>query len=75
MDTALSERKSVVIDNTHGEKETRRKFLDVAGRHKVPCRCFVMQTTPQQARHNNIFRELTTTGHARIKEMLFHTFK
>ena len=25
----LSRGKSVVIDNTHGEKETRKKFLDV----------------------------------------------
>ena len=34
-----------------------------------------MQTTPQQARHNNIFRELTSSGHTRIKEMLFNAFK
>lgn len=76
LDNALSEGKSVVIDNTHGEKETRKKYLDVVKKHKgVSCRCFVMKTTPQHARHNNLFRELTGQSHARIKEPLFNAYK
>ena len=35
VDAALSAGKSVVVDNTHGEKDTRKKFLDVAAKHKV----------------------------------------
>ena len=52
-----------------GEKNGWVQFFFCFGR------CFVMQTTPQHARHNNIFRELTSKGHVRIKEMLFHTYK
>ncbi len=73
METALKQGKSVVVDNTHADRESRKRFLAAAG--AVPCRCFVMTATPQHARHNNVFRELTGQHHVKIKEPLFHTFK
>ena len=76
LDQALRNGDSVVVDNTHAEVDARKKFLDVAKKHsRVTCRCFVMNTTPQQARHNNLFRELTGANHVKIKEPLFHAFK
>ena len=66
----------MVVDNTHADKATRKKYVDVVSRFKgVPTRCFVMNTTPQHARHNNIFRELIGTEHTKIKEALFNSFK
>ena len=68
----------MVVDNTHADKATRKKYLDVVskcGKGVVPTRCFVMTTTPQQARHNNIFRELIGIDHVKIKEALFNSYK
>ena len=75
----MKSRQSVVVDNTHVDVEARKKFVDVA--KSFPCvksiRCFVMSATPEHARHNNLFRELTGSAgqHAKIKEPLFHAYK
>ena len=68
---------SCVVDNTHVDTETRRKFLDIANEFKVPSRAFVMTTTFEHARHNNIFRQIidTTKEHAKIGEALMHQYK
>ena len=68
---------SCVVDNTHVDIETRRKFLDIANEFKVPSRAFVMTTTFEHARHNNIFRQIidTTKEHAKIGEALMHQYK
>ncbi|TRY61561.1 hypothetical protein TCAL_05698, partial [Tigriopus californicus] len=72
---ALDAGQSVVVDNTHGERDTRQKFVEVAQKRGVPVRCFLMKASAQQARHNNLFRELIGSDHAMIKEPLFHAFK
>lgn len=66
---------SVVVDNTHVDKEARKKFLDIARKMNIPVRCFLMNTSHGQARHNNLFRELTDPSHTRIKEMLINVFR
>eukprot|EP00095_Tigriopus_kingsejongensis_P001907 maker-scaffold726_size105808-snap-gene-0.22 protein:Tk01907 transcript:maker-scaffold726_size105808-snap-gene-0.22-mRNA-1 annotation:"bifunctional polynucleotide phosphatase kinase" len=75
VDAALTSGQSVVVDNTHAERETRAKFVDVAKKHGVPVRCFVMKSSFQQSRHNNLFRELIGSDHVKIKEPLLHAFK
>jgi len=66
---------SVVVDNTHVDREARKPFLDLAQRCNVPVRCFLMATSHDHARHNNLYRELTDPSHARIKEPLFNQYR
>ena len=53
MESALTAGKSVVIDNTNPDVESRRRFIEIAHKCKVRCRCFVMTTSMIHARHNN----------------------
>ena len=46
----LGDGKSVVIDNTHVNPEACEKYVDMASKFKIPCRCFVMATTLRQVR-------------------------
>ena len=66
---------SVVIDNTHVDKEARQKFIRVAQEFDVPCRCFVMNASFAQVKHHNIFRDIVDKNHTKIKEPLLHSFK
>jgi len=74
-DQGLMSGKSVVVDNTHVDKEARKPFIDLAKKHQVPVRCFLMTTSHDHARHNNIFRELTDPTHTKIKEPLFNQYR
>jgi len=74
-DHSLMSGKSVVIDNTHVDKEARKPFIDLARKYKVVARCFQMTTTHDHARHNNVFRELTDRVHTKIKEPLFNQYR
>lgn len=71
---------SCVLDNTHVDVNSRRKFVEVVRKFPgVGCRCFVMNTSFDQAKHNNVFRELVmpkgTRNHVKIGEPLMHSFK
>lgn len=44
---------SVVIDNTNPNKESRKRFIDVAKQFRVPCRVFIMNISKEHAKHNN----------------------
>jgi bifunctional polynucleotide phosphatase/kinase len=74
MKKALGSGRSVVVDNTHVNAEARQKFIDIATRFAVPCRCFVMATSPAQARHNIVFREITDKEHVHIGEPLINGY-
>lgn len=75
-DEALGNGKSVVIDNTNPDVDSRADYLFLAKKHKVPARCFVMQTTFDEAMHNNMFREVITNGeNAHVPTMVYHMFK
>lgn len=43
----------VVVDNTNPSASARLKFLDLAKKHKIPARAFVMNTSISHAKHNN----------------------
>ena len=47
------EGKSVAVDNTNGDRESRARYLELGRRLGVPVRCLLMTTTLAHARHNN----------------------
>ena len=53
-DQGLVSGKSVVVDNTHVDKEARKPFIDLAKKHKVSVRCFLMTTSHDHARYEII---------------------
>ena len=73
--SSLQKKKSCVIDNTNPDPASRKKFIEEAKKNRVPIRCFLMNTTYEQAKHNNIFRELTDSTHEKIGDMVFHIYK
>ena len=75
VESHLSRGRSVVVDNTHVDREARKSCVDLGRRFGVNIRAFVMETTFDQAKHNNIFREITDSQHARIKDMIFHQYR
>ncbi|XP_014296856.1 uncharacterized protein F21D5.5 isoform X2 [Microplitis demolitor] len=74
MEKSLDEGKSVVIDNTNPDVASRKRFIDVAVKKKVTVRCFVLTTTPEHAKHNNKFRELTDKNHTTISDIIINSY-
>ena len=75
VETALINGQSVVVDNTHVDKQSRRSYIDLGLKYDVKVRALVMTTTHDHARHNNLFREIIDSSHARIKEPLFNQYR
>lgn len=75
IDSALKRGKSVVIDNTNPDPTSRKRYIETATKLNIPIRCFHFTTSYEQSRHNNKFRELTDTSHAKINDMIFHVYK
>ncbi|XP_008424314.1 bifunctional polynucleotide phosphatase/kinase [Poecilia reticulata] len=74
---ALKEGRSVAVDNTNPDPESRKRYLDVAKAAGVSCRCFFFTATLEQAKHNNRFREMAPSNskHAKVNDMVFHSYK
>ena len=69
--------RSVVIDNTNPDVESRKRYLDIAKKLQIPARCFVFTTSHSHALHNNKFRELTNRDpkYKPVPDLAFNTFK
>jgi len=75
-DQALSEGKSVVIDNTSPSVADRNYFISLANQHSVPVRCFVFQTPKEISEHLNFMREKMSLGTIRrVPDVAFNKFK
>ncbi|CAK9798741.1 Bifunctional polynucleotide phosphatase/kinase [Anthophora quadrimaculata] len=74
MEKHISEKRSVVVDNTNPDPASRQRYIEVANKNRVPVRCFVMTTPIDHAKHNNKFRELTDPSHVKVSEMLINSY-
>ncbi|XP_071351961.1 bifunctional polynucleotide phosphatase/kinase [Trachinotus anak] len=74
---ALKEGRSVAVDNTSPDPESRKRYVDVAKAAGVPCRCFHFSASLEQAKHNNRFREMAPSDskHMKVNDMIFHSYK
>ncbi|KAL9559163.1 hypothetical protein MBANPS3_000567 [Mucor bainieri] len=75
--TALNQKKSVVIDNTNPEKATRALYIKLAQNAKVPIRCFYFGNNEELSQHNNYYRAVHKPEEKRdvLSSMAFRTFK
>lgn len=54
----IEEGKSVVVDNTNADLETRSCWIALAKKLKVPIRCVLFTASPKVCEHNDIVRAL-----------------
>eukprot|EP00026_Physarum_polycephalum_P007454 Phypoly_transcript_07514.p1 GENE.Phypoly_transcript_07514~~Phypoly_transcript_07514.p1 ORF type:complete len:353 (+),score=73.02 Phypoly_transcript_07514:542-1600(+) len=54
---AISDGKSVVVDNTNPDKASRAAYIDLAKEAGIPVRCFRFEVDEKLAQHLNYFRE------------------
>ncbi|KAJ8585213.1 PNK3P-domain-containing protein [Rhizopogon salebrosus TDB-379] len=55
-EAALKASNSCVVDNTNRDVATRKHYLDLAKKLKIPVRCFVFTGSIDLAWHNNLYR-------------------
>ncbi|KAK6028637.1 DNA 3'-phosphatase [Ostertagia ostertagi] len=70
----LKSGKSVVVDNTNPNKESRSRYIALAREMKVPCRCFVLTCDIHQAEHNVKFRLLTQKSSNEVTTMVLRMY-
>lgn len=75
LEEGLRNNKNCVVDNTNIDKESRKRYIEVAIKFNVPCICFVMSTSYQQCKHNIKFREMTDKIHEPVNEIILNTLK
>ncbi|GAB6025743.1 hypothetical protein CHUAL_011726 [Chamberlinius hualienensis] len=75
--TALKQRKSVVIDNTNPDPSSRKRFCECSQAARVPARCFIMNVSLGHAKHNNKFRLLNDPDeeHRNVNDIILNSFR
>ncbi|XP_053609861.1 uncharacterized protein F21D5.5 [Plodia interpunctella] len=71
----LQSGKSVIVDSTNPDVESRARWVSLSKEMKVECRCAKMAVTKTHAQHNNKFRELMRINHVPVNDIVFHTYK
>ncbi len=54
----MSKGKSIIIDQTNPDKETRKEWINIAKNYNYQIRVILMTTSRELAKHNNYFRYL-----------------
>ena len=54
-----------LVDNTNPGADTRADYIALAKSHKIPCRCFVLNTPIELCHHLNYVRVHQTSGDVR----------
>ncbi|KAF4103940.1 bifunctional polynucleotide phosphatase/kinase [Onychostoma macrolepis] len=69
---ALKEGRSVAVDNTNPDPESRKRYIDVSQSAGVP-----FTASLEQAKHNNRFREMVPSAikHVHVNDMVIHSYK
>jgi len=57
---SIKQGNSCVIDNTNPNIDKRKKYIDIAKKYGVKCRCIHFITSRELSVHNNNYRNLTT---------------
>ncbi|XP_067144815.1 uncharacterized protein F21D5.5 [Centruroides vittatus] len=75
-ETSVQKGLNVVIDNTNPDKESRKRYIDIALKYKKPCRCFLFHCSLEQAKHNNMFRLITSKdkSHVGVNDMVLNSY-
>ncbi|KAL4930633.1 putative DNA 3'-phosphatase Tpp1 [Aspergillus undulatus] len=66
----LAAGRSVVVDNTNADFETRAHWIEVAKEAKVPIRCVYFSTPPVLCKHNNAVRAANTSLNPESRTLL-----
>ncbi|XP_065210955.1 uncharacterized protein F21D5.5-like [Planococcus citri] len=71
---SVANKKSVIVDNTSPDKESRARYINVGKEFNVPVRAFWMNVSLHHAKHNNTFRKITDTTHEIIPNYSLNHF-
>ncbi|PYH99159.1 polynucleotide kinase 3'-phosphatase [Aspergillus ellipticus CBS 707.79] len=66
----LAARRSVVVDNTNANPETRAHWVEVAKEFNVPIRCVYFTASPALCRHNDAVRAANQTLNPESRSLL-----
>jgi bifunctional polynucleotide phosphatase/kinase len=69
----IKNKKSLVIDNTNPDKQTRKDWIDLATSYNYTVRLILLDVTKEIAQHNNIYRYLTTGKY--ISSIVYNIYK
>lgn len=68
--------KSIVIDNTNPDKNSRSKYIEIAKKNNYHVRCIIIHIDPIVAKHNTCYRAYITHGEIQnIPEVAFRMYK
>lgn len=73
----LKRKQSVIVDNTNGDVQSRKRFCDLAKSFGADSRCFLFNCTLEQAAHNCKYRVIigTDEAHSDIGRMVLNSYK
>ena len=69
---AISQDKSVVVDNTNRDAKTRQFYIALAQQLGVPCNCIWINTHKNEVFHLNAFRNVTQQRH--LQNVAIHSY-
>ena len=65
---------NIVIDNTNPDPETRKLYIDLGNKYNYTIRCFVMITSEEHSKHNNMYRFLYQEKE-KVPDLVYRIYK